>query len=76
MSLNKAPGVVRVRVGQRWASMDWRDEIKNKRQSLEVVDVTPDYCHLLNLATGKTTRISLQRMKPGSTGYRLVADSL
>ena len=56
--------------------MDWRDEIKNKRQSLEVVDVTPDYCHLQNLATGKTTRISLQRMKPGSTGYRLVADSL
>jgi hypothetical protein len=60
----------RVKVGQVWEDMDWR--IKGRR--LRVYSVGDDYARVENVETGKRTRIKVKRLKPGSTGYRLVED--
>lgn len=80
----KQPGVkqpvmqVGVRVGQVWADNDKRAEGRTVR--VDEVDARYAYCTVLMAATpggrtGQRTRIALERMRPTSTGYRLLADA-
>ncbi|CAM5466122.1 hypothetical protein [Streptomyces aurantiogriseus] len=72
----KQPGVqVGVQVGQVWADNDKRGEGRTVR--VDEVDVRYAYCTVLTAATpggrtGHRTRIALERMRPTSTGYRLL----
>ncbi|MEU8521212.1 hypothetical protein [Streptomyces sp. NPDC048577] len=64
-----------VRVGQVWADNDKRSEGRTVR--VDEVDVCYAYCTVLTSATpggrtGQRTRIALERMRPTSTGYRLL----
>lgn len=64
--------MAKVKIGQIWADNDPR----SLPRQLEVVDVqTPfNVAYVKNTATGKRTRISLDRFVPTKTGYRLVKD--
>ncbi|MFG2959751.1 DUF6354 family protein [Streptomyces sp. NPDC048291] len=64
-----------VRVGQVWADNDKRSEGRTLR--VDEVDARYAYCTVLTAATlggrtGQRTRVSLERMLPTSTGYRLL----
>jgi hypothetical protein len=67
-----------VRVGQVWADNDSRSAGRILR--VDAVDVRYAYCTVLTAArsggrAGRRTRIALERMRPISTGYRLVGDA-
>jgi hypothetical protein len=67
-----------VRVGQVWADNDSRSSGRTLR--VDAVDVRYAYCTVLTAGepggrTGRHTRIALERMRPTSTGYRLVGDT-
>jgi len=59
-----------VKVGQIWADNDSRGIKRNFR----VMDLGAGFALVMNLRTNRKTRISLQRFKPTSNGYRLVHD--
>ncbi|MDH2389353.1 hypothetical protein QCN29_11225 [Streptomyces sp. HNM0663] len=64
-----------VRAGQVWADNDKRS--KGRPVRVDEVDVRYAYCAVLTSATpggrtGQRTRIALERMRPTSTGYRLL----
>ncbi|MEU3046183.1 hypothetical protein ABZ705_06545 [Streptomyces sp. NPDC006984] len=64
-----------VRGGQVWADNDKRSGGRTVR--VDEVDVRYAYCTVLTSATpggstGQRTRIALERMRPTSTGYRLL----
>ncbi|MEU0443572.1 hypothetical protein ABZ202_28225 [Streptomyces sp. NPDC006186] len=68
----KQPGV---RVGQVWADNDSRS--KGRTVRVDEIDARYAYCTVLTAATpggrtGQRTRIALERMRPTSTGYRLL----
>lgn len=63
-----------VRVGQLWADNDRRESHVNRRQRLRVVKVVDDYARLRDEETGHEGQVLLRRMRPTSTGYRLVED--
>ncbi|WP_432034648.1 hypothetical protein [Streptomyces antibioticus] len=67
-----------VRVGQVWADNDKRSEGRTVR--IDEIDARYAYCTVLTTAmpssrTGQRTRIGLERMRPTSTGYRLLEDA-
>lgn len=71
------PAVHVVRVGQVWADNDKRSEGRTLR--VDAVSARHAQCVVLTPATpgsrtGHTVRILLERMKPVTTGYRLLAD--
>ncbi|MER6010207.1 hypothetical protein [Streptomyces bluensis] len=64
-----------VQVGQVWADNDERSAGRTVR--VDEVDSRYAYCTVLTSAapggrTGQRTRIALERMRPTSTGYRLL----
>ncbi|MEU5093765.1 hypothetical protein [Streptomyces sp. NPDC020996] len=64
-----------VRVGQVWADNDKRSEGRTVR--VDEIDARYAYCTVLTAATpdgrtGQRARIALERMRPTSTGYRLL----
>ncbi|WP_435059419.1 hypothetical protein [Streptomyces sp. bgisy060] len=64
-----------VRVGQVWADNDKRSEGRTVR--VDEINVRYAYCTVLTPPTpggrtGQRTRIALERMRPTSTGYRLL----
>ncbi|MFF2566747.1 hypothetical protein [Streptomyces sp. NPDC058084] len=63
------------RPGQVWADNDRRSAGRTVR--VDEVDTRYAYCTVLTAATpggrtGQRTRIALERMRPTSTGYRLL----
>lgn len=67
-----------VRVGQVWADNDRRSEGRTVR--VDGDDARYAYCAVLTAVTpggrtGQRTRIALERMRPTSTGYRLLEDA-
>lgn len=55
----------------------WEDNDKRSRgRQVSVTSVTDDrrWVYLRNLRTGKTTCVAYDRMRPTSTGYKLVQD--
>lgn len=67
-----------VKVGQLWADNDKREIAKSSRQRLRVVAIdrksAKPKLSLNNEDTGKATWVKLSRMRPNSTGYRLLED--
>jgi hypothetical protein len=70
-----------VRVGQVWASNDWRDQRKNPVPTFKVHVIThygdpaKSYATVMWEHSGRRSRILLRRFRPNSTGYRLVEDA-
>lgn len=65
--------VIDIEVGQLWADNDKRSRDRGDRQRLRVLAVGVARCKLENEETGNRTWVLKSRMKPTSTGYRLVA---
>lgn len=61
----------KVKVGQVWKDNDKR---AGDRQ-IEVLAVDSEYALVVNIFTGKKSRILLKRFKPNSTGYTLIVNS-
>lgn len=61
---------IKVEVGQVWADNDKRSGVRRVR----VVEVSAQYCFVLDVG-GTRRRILLTRMRPTSTGYRLVRNA-
>ena len=59
-----------VRIGQVWKSKDTRDGDRK----MEVMSFSPRYAYMKNLASGRRTRIHLDRLRRslGDRGYELV----
>ena len=57
-------------VGQVWIDCDKRLQ-PGRRFRIERVIIGTGLVECVNLASGKKTRISISRLKPGPTGYRL-----
>lgn len=71
-----------VKVGQLWADNDRREARDGKRQHLRVVALgwsqehpQRPLAHLNNEDTGVATWVRVDRMRPNSTGYRLVEEA-
>lgn len=62
---------VEVKIGQRWKDNDKR--VFNRIGTVIEIGHTSQTCRI-RWDGGKVSRISLKRMKPTSTGYRLVED--
>jgi hypothetical protein len=60
------------RIGQVWASNDRRDYEAGRCQRLRVEAVVEGRARLLNLDTGRLTTVAVRRMRPNSSGYRLL----
>jgi hypothetical protein len=66
-----------VRVGQVWASIDWRDEKNGQRQHRLVVSVSQTSAELLTSGQKTTSRVLLRHGKDGVTiaRHRLVEEA-
>jgi hypothetical protein len=66
-----------VRVGQIWASTDWRDVKNGKRQSRLVVSVSQTSAELLTPGQKTTSRVLLRHRRGHSTieRHRLVEEA-
>lgn len=70
---------VEVKPGQVWEDCDWRNV--GRRVRVESVDVSYAHCVTVMETGGvvaarpRKTRILLERMRPMSTGFRLVEDA-
>jgi len=63
-----------VKIGQVWEDCDRRTRGKNPRR-VEIVEISPDGARVkAKSSAGPTTWIKASRLKPGSTGYKLVKD--
>jgi hypothetical protein len=69
-----------VRPGQIWADADPRAASRHRTLRVEFVDSRYAYCITVDPGThrrwgvSRKTRIAIDRMRPTSTGYRLVTD--
>lgn len=68
------PEDVVVKVGQVWADNDKRSADRTLKV-LAVVDGRALVQEITGRNPGRTTKVSVSRMKPTSTGYKLVEDS-
>lgn len=64
-----------VRARQVWASNDRRDIADGLRQRLEVLGVLGDMVKFYNQDTERRTSVRMDRLKPTSSGYRLVSEA-
>jgi hypothetical protein len=60
-----------VAVGQIWIDTDSRLRKSRAVRKLRIERVTEDVAFVRNVETNRVGRISLERFKPTSTGYRL-----
>jgi hypothetical protein len=63
--------MVEVKVGQIWKDNDKR--VGDRR--VRIAEITDDKAKVVNLETGKTSKIAIKRFKPNSTGYTLIKDT-
>lgn len=63
---------IKVAIGQIWASNDRRDYGAGRCQRLRVEGIAEDRVRLLNLDSGRLTTVAVRRLRPNSTGYRLI----
>jgi len=62
----------KVEVGQVWEDNDPRYEVK---RTLTVMAIDGDYVECLNSPSGRVTKIKIKRLRPNSTGYRLIKEA-
>lgn len=66
---------VKAEVGQLWRCTDPRAVGENERVlRLVEIDEVRQKAVMKNVKTGKTTKVQLERLRPGSTGYELVKE--
>ncbi len=63
-----------VKVGQIWSDHDTRFRNTAHRRWLRVDAVDDRFATCTNTVTGRITRLSIKRMRPTSTGYKLEKD--